>query len=99
MGKTDCLERMKVILFTMTLGGGGAERVLTLLANGLVSRGYEVILLTLSDPAADFYPLIPQVRRIGLGLTFGRGALGVIATNAKRAFALRAVLTRERAEA
>jgi glycosyltransferase involved in cell wall biosynthesis len=91
---------MKVLLFTTTLGTGGAERVLTLLANDLVARKHEIILLTLSGSEGDFYSVGPAVRRIGLGLTGpSSGMFDGILANIKRVRAIRSVFTRERPEA
>ncbi|HET7055164.1 MAG TPA: glycosyltransferase family 4 protein [Thermomicrobiales bacterium] len=53
-----------------TLTSGGAERVLTTMANYWATQGKSVTVLTMSpqnDP--PFYPLLPTVPRIGLGIT------------------------------
>lgn len=49
--------------------GGGAERVLTLIASELADRGHEVMIATF-DPGGvkDFYPVDPRVRRERLGV-------------------------------
>ncbi|HYW91800.1 MAG TPA: glycosyltransferase family 4 protein [Gammaproteobacteria bacterium] len=57
---------MKIALVGPSLGGGGAERVLTTLANAWVTRGREIVLVTLSGTDDDTYLLRAQVRRIGL---------------------------------
>lgn len=49
-----------------SLAAGGAERVLTILADGLASRGHEVYLLTLGGPEEDFFHPGKRVRRICL---------------------------------
>ena len=54
-----------ITLFIAALSSGGAEHQLTILANLLVERGYEVELVTYSD-LKDHYPLSGQVRRVRL---------------------------------
>ena len=57
---------MKTItLFIAALSSGGAEHQLTILANLLVERGYEVELVTYSD-LKDHYPLSEKVKRVRL---------------------------------
>ncbi len=49
--------------------GGGAERVLTDVASGLVARGYEVAVLSFDLPGGDsYYPLNEKIQRIELGI-------------------------------
>lgn len=60
---------MKITLVISSMGAGGAERVMSILANGLVERGHAVSLLTWDDPgASSFYELDPAVIHQGLGL-------------------------------
>lgn len=54
---------MKITCVIGTLGGGGAERVMTYLCEGLAMRGHQVTLLTLDDSVADFYFLSDKVKR------------------------------------
>jgi glycosyltransferase involved in cell wall biosynthesis len=42
--------------------GGGAERVVSWLANGLVRRGHEVSLIIRTPPETDFYDVDPDVQ-------------------------------------
>jgi len=58
-----------------SLGPGGAERVITLLASGLAARGHDVWLVTLARTGEDFFPLDPRVRRLGLGLMRDSGTV------------------------
>lgn len=71
---------MKITCVIGTLGGGGAERVMTYLCGGLAARGHEVTLLTLDDSVPDFYPVPEDVRRERVNLpTFKKaGVLGGI---------------------
>ncbi|WHZ20043.1 MAG: hypothetical protein OJF55_002192 [Rhodanobacteraceae bacterium] len=60
---------MKLALVISSLGGGGAERVMTVLANTWASGGNKVTLITLGSEREDKYPLDPAVRRVALGVT------------------------------
>lgn len=56
---------MKIVFINSHLGGGGAERVITLMANYWAEAGHEVYLMTLakrSTPCA--YPLHEKVNRV-----------------------------------
>jgi glycosyltransferase involved in cell wall biosynthesis len=58
---------MHLALIISSLQTGGAERVLSELANAWISRGYEVSLITFSTPGeVSIYPLDPQVNLIEL---------------------------------
>ncbi|MGH8321206.1 MAG: glycosyltransferase family 4 protein [Gammaproteobacteria bacterium] len=84
---------MRLALVIGSLGGGGAERVMTLLANAWVRRGVAVTLITVDDAGADAYPVDPRVDRVGLGMqcdsTIWRQKL---TNNWRRIRALRAAL-------
>jgi glycosyltransferase involved in cell wall biosynthesis len=62
---------MKVLFAIKALDvpGGGAERVLTIVASGLAARGHDVTVMTFDAPGGkSFYPMDGSVRRIGLGI-------------------------------
>ena len=60
---------MKITLFIPTVGAGGAERVITLMANYWAERGHTVILLSLDrSDRQPFFPIHPQVTYIALNL-------------------------------
>ena len=59
---------MRIMLAISSLGAGGAERVMTILAGAFARRGHEVWLVTLGQSGADFYTVEPRVRRIALGI-------------------------------
>jgi len=64
-------DPMKLLFCIKALANpaGGAERVLTDIANGLAMRGHAVSLLTFEPPSRQsFYPLDAAVRHIGLGI-------------------------------
>jgi glycosyltransferase involved in cell wall biosynthesis len=60
---------MKVLLFTQSLAGGGAERTVATLANHWAGRGWDVTVATLAPQTEDFYHLDPSIRRISLDLS------------------------------
>lgn len=60
---------MKLALVISSLGGGGAEHVMSVLAKAWADAGHEVLLITLAAAAEDKYPLDPAVERIALGVT------------------------------
>jgi glycosyltransferase involved in cell wall biosynthesis len=61
-------ERPHVMLVISSLGAGGAERVITELAEFLVAKDYPVTLVTLEGDREDHYRLSPDVRRVRLDI-------------------------------
>lgn len=60
---------MKVTLVIYSLGGGGAERVMSIMANYWATHGWDVTLLVLVDrQTAPFYQLEPQIKLQQLGI-------------------------------
>jgi GalNAc-alpha-(1->4)-GalNAc-alpha-(1->3)-diNAcBac-PP-undecaprenol alpha-1,4-N-acetyl-D-galactosaminyltransferase len=60
---------MKVTLVIYGLSGGGAERVMSIIANYWVSQGWGVTLIMLVAPTtAPFYPLDPRIKLKPLGI-------------------------------
>jgi glycosyltransferase involved in cell wall biosynthesis len=58
--------------------GGGAERVLTVVASGLAQRRHDVAVVTFDAPGGtSFYPVNPDVKRICLGLGPTDGKTGM----------------------
>lgn len=81
---------MRVLLMIPTLGPGGAERVMTSLAEGLVRNGHEVFLLTLSGRDTDFYAVPAGVSRIALAAMGNSRHLGdALLANLRRILAVR----------
>ncbi len=62
---TDC--RTRVALFLPNLSGGGAERVMTYLANGLVDRGHQVDMLLIEKQGPYLADLSTKVHVTDLG--------------------------------
>jgi glycosyltransferase involved in cell wall biosynthesis len=62
------MKQTKRILITIpALGGGGAERVVSTLANGWVGKNYEVCLVTYDNPSVEpYYNLDPKILLVQL---------------------------------
>jgi len=85
---------LKIALVISSLASGGAERVLTSMANYWAAAGHEVVVVTFSPSTeGDFYSLHPNVHRKVLGFRREtRGALDKILFNFARLRALRIAL-------
>ncbi|MFV1966084.1 MAG: glycosyltransferase family 4 protein [Pirellulaceae bacterium] len=83
----------KIALVIHSLAGGGAERVVSLLANHWVERGIDVSVITLDTTDNDAFPLHSDVRRVGLELMSNSRSLGrAVFSNYRRIRKLRRVL-------
>ena len=84
---------MRLLIYIHSLDNGGAERVVANLANHWVSKGWDIIVVTVASASTDFYVLDPAIRRIALNLTGNSGNVfaGFLRT-AKRVIALRQTL-------
>ncbi|WP_310483292.1 glycosyltransferase family 4 protein [Chamaesiphon sp. VAR_48_metabat_403] len=70
---------MKVTLFIHGLGGGGAERVISIVANYWVCQGWDVTLIMLVAPTKPlFYTLDPRIELRPMGLA-GDSANAIVA--------------------
>lgn len=88
---------MKILLFTHSMAGGGAERTIATLANHWADRGWDVTVATLAPQGEDFYRLRPGVRRIALDLSGASGSpLAAARQNLRRIRALRCLLAQLR---
>lgn len=73
-----------------SLGCGGAERVLVLMAQGFVQQGHSITVITLSEKNSDFYELPVGSTRIALGLlSESGGIMEAINSNIERITVLR----------
>jgi len=85
----------KVALVAPSLAGGGAERVLALLAGGLAGRACRVAVVTIYGTQRDFWPLPPGVERVALDLGGDTaGWRAKLAANLRRVRGLRHALRR-----
>lgn len=57
---------MRIALVSPSLSAGGAERVISVMANYWAERKHNVTVVTISSTEGDFYTLSPYVARIGL---------------------------------
>lgn len=60
--------RLLFAIKSLNVVGGGAERVLVDVANGMAARGHDVSVLTFDSPGESFYALDPRVKRIDTGV-------------------------------
>jgi glycosyltransferase involved in cell wall biosynthesis len=67
----------KILFYIYSLGGGGAERVIALLASGFARRGVEVILAVEVEAQENAAFLDPAVRVVTLGSSHPRALLGL----------------------
>ena len=86
---------MRILLAIPSLGCGGSERVISILAAHWAGQGHEVTLATFEPPETDFFRLDPRVRRFVLGAT-GRGGAGWLGANSRRIRTLRAAVRETR---
>lgn len=88
---------MRVALIISTLGSGGAERVMSTMANYWAGHDREVTLLTLGPEKLDWYVLHPNVNRIGLNLLSNPTHIGqALRNNCQRVGRLRRELKKSR---
>lgn len=82
---------MHVILFDALLGAGGAERVLSYLANAWAARGWRVDVVTLEFPdRPPFFPLDPAIKVHRLDLMCESGSvIGGVVNNLRRVLRMR----------
>lgn len=52
----------------LNVPGGGAERVLALVANEMVARGHKVSVITFDGPGQSFYEIDPRIQRYSLAV-------------------------------
>lgn len=80
----------RLLLLVPSLGAGGAERVVSVLANTWAGRGCTVAVMTLDTAGDDFFALHPSIHRLRLDRQPAViRALGGLARNIARILALR----------
>lgn len=91
-------DRPRLTLVISSLGVGGAERVLTTLANHWAAEGWSVTVLDLVSPGTPpFFPLDPRVAEVQLGLLWVSGnPLSAVVNNLRRMLVLRRAINRSR---
>jgi len=89
-----CRLRMRIALTICSLEAGGAERVLSGMANYWAdTNNHSVAVITLSGAKSDWYPLHPKVERRGLDLLAQAGGISdALTNNLRRVWHLRRYL-------
>jgi GalNAc-alpha-(1->4)-GalNAc-alpha-(1->3)-diNAcBac-PP-undecaprenol alpha-1,4-N-acetyl-D-galactosaminyltransferase len=88
------------MLFIASLGSGGAERVMTEVANGLIDQGIEVHLVTLDSEVPDFYRTDARVIRHNPGAqTLGTSLMCRLSRNVALISWMRRILRQYRPDA
>jgi glycosyltransferase involved in cell wall biosynthesis len=83
----------RIALVISSLSAGGAERVMTTMANHWAAHGWDVTLITLGSPDGDWYSLHRNVTRVGLDLLRpSSNVLMALRHNAERVNRLRYLL-------
>lgn len=90
------MTRQRVILFIADLSAGGAERVVSILANSWASSETTEVLVVVLFDTQPFYALDPRVRYISLGMKPNAPTMRRLADYVRAARGLRLVLLRER---
>jgi glycosyltransferase involved in cell wall biosynthesis len=81
---------MRLILAIASLEGGGAERVLSIMANHWAARGWDITVLTVAGEEGDFYQLDERVQRRALNLASeSPNVFGAVYNNSGRVRAMR----------
>ncbi len=84
---------MRIALVISTFDIGGAQRVMSLMANYWAAQRHDVILVSLSPQSEDWFELHPLVKRVSLNLLSASAHLGhALFQNAMRVLRLRGEL-------
>lgn len=84
------MKPRRLCLVISSLGAGGSERVMSILANQWAGAGAAVTLITLAATVRDHYPVDSRVERIELDLLWNsHGFLHSVQSNARRLRLLR----------
>ncbi len=86
----------EIVVVIEGLGGGGAQRVATILANRWAREGRGVAVVTLTDSETDFFTLDSKVkRRVAGGTEISKNLISGLAANLRRILALRKIFREE----
>lgn len=86
---------MRITLVISTLGSGGAERAMSIMANYWAEHEHDITLITLAQTDQDFYVLEQRVKRVGLGLVKNWETLiDLVRNNFVRVISLRKAIRR-----
>ena len=88
---------MRLTMVIASLGAGGAERVMSLLANHWARMGWQISLITLERSGRDFFSLDKRINRVGLDLMGqSNGTLSAVSANMTRVLTLRRAIKASR---
>ena len=88
---------MRIALFIPTLKQGGAERVITILANKWIAQGHEVHLILLENELSAFYDISSKVILHSLNFTY-KGKINRALQEVKAFYKLRSTIAKMRPE-
>ncbi len=71
-------KKLRLVFVIGSLGSGGAERVLSILANHWAVSGWNICIITYEDKIEDFYDLENNINRIHLNFSTTRNILSKI---------------------
>ena len=84
------LSMMRLALVISSLASGGAEKVMTKIADYYAEKGNSVTLITLWPRDTDFYKLHPDIKHVALNLAgISTSPLSAVSNNFRRARRLR----------
>lgn len=84
---------LHILIYLHSLSSGGAERVISDLANHWSAQGWDVTIVTVTDVSRDFFHVHSSVRRVGLGLDVASNSVpAALRHNWRRLSKLRAIL-------
>lgn len=94
------MSSRRILWVISSLSAGGAERVITELANAFADHGHSVAVLTLASPGADHYQLDSRVDRIALNVIWDSVSLWQsLAGNWRRIHMIREAILRYQPDA
>ena len=89
--------RRRILLHAPSLAGGGAERVIVLMANELAARGHDVTLLTWNGTGPNGALRSPQVQLVDFDYPIIDGGFGTSSWAVHACHGTRALPSHERA--
>jgi len=90
---------MRITLVIFSLSSGGAERVMSIIANYWAEHGEAITLITIDSMENDFYPLDDRIKRVALNLKEeSKTFAGAVKNNFIRLKRLRAAIKKSNPE-
>ena len=85
------MKNKRIVFVISSLSSGGAERVISIIANYFAYKKYQVAIVTFYHKTHDWYPLNKDVVRIVTGYTRGQKKLDIIRNYFKKILRLRKI--------